>query len=97
MPPLEAGAAGVQVIVTECGSTDDYVDPSFALTIESQKKYDNEQHYLEPNLDSLIDQLVISIERKNTKLNVELARKFMEQKFSWKIICDELSGIMQLS
>ena len=96
LPPLEAAAAGTPIIVTKGGATDDYADGSFALTIESQKIYENNQYSLNPNLDSLIDQLEVVIEKKNFNLNAGIARDFITQNFSWKVVTNSLMRQMEL-
>jgi len=96
LPPLEAAAAGVPIIVTKGGSTDDYVDESFALTIESDSKHENHQYYFEPKLESLIDQLTTLIEKRDTRLHAEQARELISQKLSWAAISSELAKQMDL-
>jgi len=96
LPPLEAAAAGCPIIVTKGGSTDDYIDPSFALTIESEEKYDNGQYYLEPILDSLTDQVSSLIEKKSFDLSVGKAYEFIAHNFSWQEVSKNLLREMGL-
>jgi glycosyltransferase involved in cell wall biosynthesis len=86
IPPLEAAVAGVPIVVTRGGSTDDYVDPSFSLMIESQKKCIDGRYFLEPNLESLIEQLNILIENKSSRLNLDKARGIILERFSWNTV-----------
>ncbi len=97
LPPLEAAAAGVPVIVTKGGATDDYVQPSFALLIESQKKSENSQSYLEPNIESLMEQIEALINKKTFSINPQNAREFIANNLSWGIVCDELIRKMELN
>ena len=90
LPPLEAAAAGIPIVVTEGGSTDDYAHSSFALKIKSEKKFSDGQNYLEPHLDSLVDQLTTLIEGKNLKFNMSDSRQYIANNFSWKVVCDNL-------
>ena len=94
LPPLEAAAAGVPIIVTKGGSTDDYVDPSFALQIESKKLFQDGKYFLEPNVDSLVEKIDILISKKNIQLNSDNARLFLEKNFSWTAATQKLFKIL---
>jgi len=83
LPPLEAAAAGIPIIVTRGGSTDDYVNNSFASQIESTLKTDGKTSYLEPNLESLIDKIKLHMESKNKELDLQNGLKIIGEKFSW--------------
>jgi glycosyltransferase involved in cell wall biosynthesis len=93
LPPMEAAAAGTPIIVTKGGSTDDYVDPSFALQIESKKIFKDGKYFLEPNLDSLVEKIESLIFKKNLELNSVNARLFLESNFSWSKVTDKLSNL----
>lgn len=97
LPPLEAAAAGLPVIVTKGGATDDYVQSSFALTIDSQKKSVNNEYYLEPNLDSLMEQIELLINKKNYDFNAHKAREYISRYLSWSVVSDELLRRMELN
>jgi len=90
LPPLEAAAAGLPIVITQGGSTDDYAHPSYALQIESEKKFSDNQCFLEPNLDSLTHQLTALIEKKEKNLNVNIAREFIASNLSWSKVCNDL-------
>jgi glycosyltransferase involved in cell wall biosynthesis len=90
LPPLEAAAAGTPIIVTKGGSTDDYVDPSFALQIESQIKTADGRTYLEPDADSLIEQLINLIEEKNVLIDQNSALHFIRKNLTWKSVTEKL-------
>lgn len=93
LPPLEAAAAGVPIIVTKGGSTDDYVDPSFALQIESKKIFKDGKFFLEPNLDSLVEKIETLILKKDLRLDSVGARLFLERNFSWSKVTEKLSNV----
>jgi glycosyltransferase involved in cell wall biosynthesis len=97
LPPLEAAAAGVPIVVTDGGSTDDYVHESFALKIESRKISAHEGYMLEPNLDDLIRALTEVIESEKIAFNKVKARRFIENKFSWNRVTQDLVSEFQLS
>ena len=94
LPPLEAAAAGVPIIVTKGGSTDDYVDPSFAMQIESQKVSEEGSFFLEPNVDSLVEKIEALILKKDSQLNSENARLFLEKNFSWTMVTQKLFNVL---
>lgn len=89
IPPLEAAACGVPIIITSGGSTDDYFDPSFALKIQSKLVSSNNNNYLEPCLDNLtflIEQVI------DGKFNFDYlkAKKIITDKFGWHSIVQNL-------
>lgn len=96
LPPLEAAAAGCPIIVTKGGSTDDYIDPSFALLVESEKRHDARNSYLEVNLESLEEQLKNLIENKKVNINFNEAHQFLLKNFSWKSASSKLIDCMDL-
>lgn len=96
LTPLEAAAAGTPIIVTEGGSTDDYAHESFALKIEASKKNIDGRSFLEPNLESLIEQLTTLIEKKDTSLSAQKAINFIEKKFTWDVVTRKLTKELSL-
>jgi glycosyltransferase involved in cell wall biosynthesis len=96
LPPLEAASSGCPIIVTKGGSTDDYVDPSFAFTIESKKKHHDGNCFLEVDIESLEEQIESLIHQKMSSLNVEIARQFLLKNFSWEAVCNKLTHSMGL-
>jgi glycosyltransferase involved in cell wall biosynthesis len=73
LSPLEAAASGTPILVTEGGSTDDYFDESLGAKIEGRLcSYSGGGHYIEPSLESLVQQLTAMIESKNIKLSNSL-------------------------
>jgi glycosyltransferase involved in cell wall biosynthesis len=91
LTPLEAAAAGTPIIITNGGSTDDYAHESFALKIEASKKNIDGRSFLEPNLESLIEQLTTLIEKKDTSLSTQNAIDFIEKKFTWDVVTRKLT------
>jgi glycosyltransferase involved in cell wall biosynthesis len=96
LTPLEAAATGTPIIVTDGGSTDDYAHESFALKIESSKRHTDGGSYLEPKLESLIDQLTTLIEKKDTSLSAQKAIDFIEEKFTWDVVTRKLTEELAL-
>ncbi|MSU20090.1 MAG: glycosyltransferase [Pedosphaera sp.] len=100
MPVLEAIASGLPVICTKGGSTDDFTNSDFALSIDSQKKsfqlpQGDSGTYLEPSRDHLIELMCNLVENEAF---VEQARlsgpRFAGERFTWthvvKLLCDEM-------
>lgn len=93
LTPLEAAASGIPIVITKGGSTDDYFHESFALQIESTLIKNNREVFLEPSLDSLIEQLSALIEGKASGLNNSLAQEFIGENFTWTTTTNHLTNI----
>jgi len=93
LTPLEAAASGTPIIITKGGSTDDYFHESFALQIESTLIKNDKGTFLEPSLDSLIEQLSILIEGKASGLNNNYAQQFIGNNFTWEAAVNKLVAI----
>lgn len=93
LTPLEAAASGTPIVITKGGSTDDYFHESFALQIESTLKTEGRATYLEPSLDSLINQLSILIEGRATRLNNIFSQQFIENNFTWAVVTNKLANM----
>lgn len=89
LTPLEAVASGTPVIITKGGSTDDWYDLSFGSQIESKLINNTDHTFLEPQLDSLIEQLTIAIEQK-TGFNNYRAQQVIDEKLTWPKVVNEL-------
>ena len=90
IPPLEAAACGLPVLITKGGATDDYYHSSFALQIEGQKLTLGTDTIIEPQLGSLIDKLEILIENKNSGIDKNYALNFISDKYSWRTVASAL-------
>jgi glycosyltransferase involved in cell wall biosynthesis len=84
LTPLEAAACGVPIIITDGGSTEEYAHKSFAIKILSKAKNYNNFHYLEPNLDCLIEELSDLIEGKSNQLSKKVALPRIKELHSWE-------------
>jgi len=93
LTPLEAAASGTPIIITKGGSTDDYFHESFAMQIESTLRKNDKGTFLEPSLDSLIEQLSILIEGKASGLNNNYAQQFIGNNFTWEAAFNKLVAI----
>jgi glycosyltransferase involved in cell wall biosynthesis len=90
LTPLEAAASGVPVVVTGGGATDDYFDSSFAMKISGTLVQNQNITYIEPDLESLLEQITILIENKNPQINPAKALEFIYQNFTWAICTQKL-------
>jgi len=89
IPPLEAAACGVPIVVTKGGSTDDYFDSKIGTQISSKLVKTNLKTILEPDLDSLIESISLVIENCDNYGGIE-GCKYVNNNFSWKIITEKL-------
>jgi glycosyltransferase involved in cell wall biosynthesis len=99
MPPLEAAACGIPVICTAGGSTDDFMDESFALRIQaSPRLLQNEgrqQEYLEPDLDHLVSLMLKAVEDEAWRQKAaRLGVAHMRAQYSWDQVTDRLCQIL---
>ena len=94
LPPLEAASSGLPVILTDGGSTDDYFNKSFAIKIKSKLIKKDNNIFLEPDLESLIDTMSLLVEKKFHNFNLNKTQNFIKKDFSWPSIVKKLSLIM---
>ena len=95
MPPLEASACGLPILVTQGGATDDYFDSRMGLQINAKLISENNLLYLEPDLASLIDGIEKLIESRG-RWGGARASAHVHQKFNWTKITEELLNEMGL-
>ena len=88
LTPLEAAACGTQIIVTSGGPTDDYFDECMGFQIESKERNLNNNIYLSPNIDSLIE-ILNSVINKNDEKK-EIRSKLVRKNFSWENVVEKL-------
>jgi glycosyltransferase involved in cell wall biosynthesis len=95
LPPLEAAACGVPVLLTAGGSTDDYAQPSFALRIASARtSSDRHGNYLEPDLDSLIAGMEQVIERRMPDWDAAAGIAWISENLSWAAVTGGLVRVI---
>ena len=86
--PLEAAACGTQIVVTNGGPTDDYFDECMGFKIESEEKNLNNNIYLAPKINSLIEILNSVVNRTDSEKRAR--SKFVHEKFSWENVVKKL-------
>ena len=94
LPPLEAASSGIPIIITNGGSTDDYYNKSFAIKIKSKLMKKDNNIFLEPDMESLIDAMSLLVEKKFYDFNFKETQNFIKKDFSWSSIVKKLSLIM---
>lgn len=95
LPPLEAAACGLPIIVTKGGPTDDYQHPSFALQIEGCTLSMGAGVMIEPDLNNLMDKLAYLIDGKATALDRDFAVKHINTHRSWTSAVDKLIDLFK--
>jgi len=75
--------------VTKGGSTDDYYDDSIGLQIESKTVNENNNTFLKPSLESLIDCISNMILKKKT-YNPQSMAQYVNNNYNWKLITQKL-------
>ena len=88
LTPLEAAACGTQIVVTNGGSTDDYFDDCMGFKIESKEKNLQNNIFLSPKIDSLIEILSTLIDKTDDKK--EIRSKLVRKNFSWENVVKKL-------
>ena len=88
LTPLEAAACGTQIIVTDGGPTDDYFDECMGFKIESKEQNYNNNIYLSPKINSLIEILNYIINKNDKKKKIR--SKFVHENFSWENVVNKL-------
>jgi glycosyltransferase involved in cell wall biosynthesis len=96
LPPLEAAACGVPIMVTRGGPTDEYARPEFAIQIESRLHKTNTGNYLEPRLDSIEDAME-SILKRQFSINFDRTRAVIDERFTWRQAVKQLVGVFGLT
>ena len=88
LTPLEAAACGTQILVTDGGPTDDYFDDCMGFRIQSMEEKLNDNIYLRPKTNSLIEILDSIINKNDNKKNIR--SKLVHKNFSWENIVKKL-------
>ena len=88
LTPLEAAACGTQIVITDGGPTDDYFDDCMGFKIESKEEKLNDNIYLKPKTNSLIEILDSIINKTDNKKNKR--SELVHKNFSWENVVKKL-------
>lgn len=96
IPVLEATAAGLNIIVTDGGSTDDFVLMEQTTKIKATRKLldnnDETSYYMEPDMDDLIFKMLYS-KTNNKPINYDNLMVHIN-KYSWANIVEQLTAVL---
>lgn len=95
LPPLEAAACGLPVIVTAGGATDDYAQSHFALKIPAQMQRQGDTIFLEPDQNSLARAMLALMEGTAPAIDPGKAIAWIGQNFTWKNAVDRLLDVIR--
>lgn len=95
LPPLEAAACGVPLVLTGGGSSDDYWHDSFGLKIAGEKVRDGKKAFIEPDLDSLISCVAALIERSAERVDPVKAVEHIRENHSWALAVRRLVRVFR--
>ncbi|MFN9548554.1 MAG: glycosyltransferase family 4 protein [Cyanobacteriota bacterium] len=93
LPPLEAAACGLPILVTAGGSTDDYFDPRLGLQIASALRQQGPGQYLEPDLEAL-QEAIVSILQAPQRWGGAIASQFVHAQFGWEVVGQRLWSLL---
>jgi glycosyltransferase involved in cell wall biosynthesis len=95
LPVLESAACGLPSICTAGGSTEDFIDDSFAWRIRSRESPNRIGFYLEPELPHLIELMDRAIGDPTFRQRArESGPAWVRERFTWKQSVDRLMDIM---
>ena len=95
MPVLEAAGCGLPALVSEGGSTDDFINENVARTIQTTLIEREHKTYLEPDLNDLVAKMREvrddSVFREGV---VTLGPKHIDENYGWAGVVDKLLGVL---
>jgi glycosyltransferase involved in cell wall biosynthesis len=93
LPPLEAAACGLPILVTAGGSTDDYFNSQLGLQIPSELCQENDNMFLSPDLDAL-QRCIESFLLEPQRWGGSLGSKWVHSHYSWQKIGEQLWNLL---
>ncbi len=95
LPALEAMAAGLPLVVSRGGASDDFCGEEHSFKIVTDRKVCDAGDYLEPRLDSIVQQMDRVVEDAATRQRLaRLAQAHAVGQFTWKRATDRLTGLL---
>jgi len=95
IPVLDALAAGVPVIVTRGGATDDFCTTEYCLKIDSVPMTNPHGNHLEPNIDSLVEHMQrMTDEAPAFRAAAVAGRRDIWTRYSWQSVSRRLGDLL---
>jgi glycosyltransferase involved in cell wall biosynthesis len=95
LPVLEAMAAGLPVLVSRGGASDDFCGAEHRLEIATDPMVCDAGDYLEPRIDSIVQQMNRIVEEPATRQRLaRLAQAHAVRHFTWKRVTDRLTELL---
>jgi glycosyltransferase involved in cell wall biosynthesis len=95
LPVLEALAAGVPVIVTAGGATDDFCREKYCLKIESVHKTGPHGYHLEPRVESLVEHMQrVADDAPAFRAAAVAGRRQIRADYSWQSVSRRLGDLL---
>ncbi|MCX5928016.1 MAG: glycosyltransferase [Cyanobium sp. LacPavin_0920_WC12_MAG_63_22] len=95
LPPLEAAACGLPIVVTAGGATDDYFSPELGLTVASELQRCDRGFTREPDPDAL-KQAIEAVMHNPGRWGGPAGSALVHARFSWQVIGQRLLGLLGL-
>ena len=106
IPVLEAMACGCPVIVSDGGSTDDFVNTNVEnwykiqtniisndlLPVNFRNKYNINDFHLSPIVESICSNMEAAIKSKNRNLSLS---NYIIKEYSWQKVCEKLTSVFR--
>lgn len=93
LPPLEAAACGLPVLISAGGATDDYAHPSFSRPIAARRVSEGAESWLAVEFDSLVAGMEELVEGR-TGCDPAVALPWIAENFSWAKVTEKLVSVL---